>query len=96
MKNFLFSTSSKLALGPTHLPIQLVPGTGGALYAGIKWPGREEANHSFPTNVRGELIRGSIHLPSIRLNLAQGWITLLLPYPNTATVNTKICNIVPS
>jgi hypothetical protein len=40
--NFLFTTASRTALGPTQPPIQLVAG---ALYLGVKRPGRE-ASHS--------------------------------------------------
>jgi hypothetical protein len=43
---FLFTTASRLALGPTQPPIQWVPG---ALSAGIKRPGRE-ADHSSPSS----------------------------------------------
>jgi hypothetical protein len=46
VKNCLFSTSSRLALGPTQPPIQWVPG---ALSSGVKWPGRE-ADHSPPAS----------------------------------------------
>jgi hypothetical protein len=46
MKNFLFSKSSRLALGSTQPPIQWVPG---ALSARVKRPGRE-ADHSPPTS----------------------------------------------
>jgi hypothetical protein len=46
VKNFLFSTSSILALGPTHPPKQWVPGT---LSPEVKRP-RREADHSFPTS----------------------------------------------
>jgi hypothetical protein len=45
-KNFLFSTSSRPALGPTQPPIQWVMG---ALSPGVKRPGRE-ADHSPPTS----------------------------------------------
>jgi hypothetical protein len=44
--NFLFTTASRTALGPTQPHIQWVPG---ALSLGIKRPGRE-ANHSSPSN----------------------------------------------
>jgi hypothetical protein len=46
MKNFLFSTSSRPALGLTQPPIQWVPG---ALSPGVKQPGCE-ADHSPPTS----------------------------------------------
>jgi hypothetical protein len=46
VKNFLFSTSSRTALGPAEPPIQRVPET---LSPGVKWPGRE-ADHSPPTS----------------------------------------------
>jgi hypothetical protein len=46
VKNFLFSMSSRRALGPTHPPIQWVPG---ALSPGVKRQ-RREANHSPPTS----------------------------------------------
>jgi hypothetical protein len=46
LKNFLFSTSSRPALGPAQPPIQLVPG---ALSTGVKRSGRD-ADHSPPTS----------------------------------------------
>jgi hypothetical protein len=46
VKNFLFSTSSRSALGSTQPPIQWVRG---ALSPGVKWPGRE-ADHSSPSS----------------------------------------------
>jgi hypothetical protein len=46
IKNFLFFTSSRPALGPTQPPIQWVPG---ALSLGVKRPGRE-ADHSPSTS----------------------------------------------
>jgi hypothetical protein len=46
VKNFLFSTSFRPALGFTHPPIQWVPGV---LSPGVKRPGRE-ADHSPPTS----------------------------------------------
>jgi hypothetical protein len=45
-KNFLFSMSSKLALGPTQPPIQWVTGT---LSPEVRQPGRE-GDHSPPIN----------------------------------------------
>jgi hypothetical protein len=46
VKNFLFSTSSRPALGSTQPPIQWVPW---ALFPGVKRPGYE-ADHSPPTS----------------------------------------------
>jgi hypothetical protein len=46
VKKFLFSTSSRPALGPTQPPIQWVPGD---LSPGVKREGRE-ADHSPPTS----------------------------------------------
>jgi hypothetical protein len=46
----IFSTSSRLALGPTQPPLQWVPG---AFSPGVKRPGHE-ADHSAPTNVEGK------------------------------------------
>jgi hypothetical protein len=46
VKNLLFSTSSRPAMGPTQPPIQWVPG---APSPGIKWLGCE-ADHSPPTS----------------------------------------------
>jgi hypothetical protein len=46
VKNFLFSTSSRPALGSTQPPMQWVPGS---LSAGVKRPGRE-AHHSPPSS----------------------------------------------
>jgi hypothetical protein len=43
---FLFTTASRMALGPTQPPIQLVPG---ALSLGVKRPGCE-ADHSPPSS----------------------------------------------
>jgi hypothetical protein len=45
---FLYTTMSRLALGPTHPPIQWVPGT---LSLGVKRPGRE-ADHSPPSSAK--------------------------------------------
>jgi hypothetical protein len=45
-KNFLFSISSRLALGPTQAPSQWLPG---ALSPGVKRPVRE-ADHSPPAS----------------------------------------------
>jgi hypothetical protein len=44
-KRLFYSTESRPALGPTHGPIQWVPG---AFSLGLKWPGHE-AHHPFPS-----------------------------------------------
>jgi hypothetical protein len=46
LENFLFTTASRTALGPTQPPIQRVPG---ALSLGVKRPGCE-ADHSPPSS----------------------------------------------
>jgi hypothetical protein len=48
IKNFLFSMSSRPALGPTQPPVQWIPG---AVSSGVKQPGRE-ADHSPATSAR--------------------------------------------
>jgi hypothetical protein len=45
---FLFTTVSRLVLGPTQPPVQLVPG---ALSLGVKWP-ECEADHSPPSSAK--------------------------------------------
>jgi hypothetical protein len=62
-KIFLFSTVSRLALGPTQPPIQWVLG---AISLGVKWP-EHEADHSTPTSSKvknGEAIHPLPHMPS--------------------------------
>jgi hypothetical protein len=66
VKNCLFSTSSRTALGSTQLPIQLVPE--GGLSPGVKRPGRE-VDHSPPARAevkRHGPIRPLPHTPSWR------------------------------
>jgi hypothetical protein len=46
VKNFLFSISSRLDLGPTQSPIQWISGV---ISPGVEWPGRE-ADHSTRTS----------------------------------------------
>jgi hypothetical protein len=45
---FLFTTASRIALGPTQPPIQWVPG---ALSLGVKQPG-SEADYSLPSSAK--------------------------------------------
>jgi hypothetical protein len=63
----LYSTASRPALGPTHPPIQWVPG---ALSLGVKLPGRE-ADHSSPSSdVKNSaaIIHSSTRLHGVVLN----------------------------
>jgi hypothetical protein len=61
---FLFITASRTALGPTQPPIQWVPG---ALFLGVKRPGRE-AGHSSPSSAEvKECVELYFHSP-IRLH----------------------------
>jgi len=45
---FFSFTMSRLALGPTHPPVQRVPGI---LFLGVKWLG-SEADHSLPPSAK--------------------------------------------
>jgi hypothetical protein len=57
---FLFTTTSRTALGPTQPPIQWVPG---ALSLGVKQPGRE-ADHSPPSSTEvKECVELYLHSP---------------------------------
>jgi hypothetical protein len=59
--NFLFTTASRTALGPTRPPIQWVPG---ALSLGVKRPGRE-ADQSSPSSAEvEELVELYLHSPN--------------------------------
>jgi hypothetical protein len=58
---FLFTTASRMALGPSQPPIQWVPG---ALSLGVKRPGRE-ADHSPPSSAEiKERLELYLHSPS--------------------------------
>jgi hypothetical protein len=58
---FLFTAVSRMALGPTQPPIQWVPG---ALYLGVKRPGRE-AGHSPPSSAEDkECVELYLHSPN--------------------------------
>jgi hypothetical protein len=56
---FLFSTMSRLTLGPTQPPIQLIPE---ALPLGLKRPGRE-ADHPPPSSAEVKNAGAILHLP---------------------------------
>jgi hypothetical protein len=77
---FLFTTTSRTALGPTQPLIQRVPTV---LSLGIKRPGRE-ADHSPPSTVEVkecvELYLHSPKTPSWRGALLSTGTTLLLPF----------------
>jgi hypothetical protein len=62
--NFLFTTVSRTALGPTQPPIPWVPG---ALTLGINLPGRE-ANHSPPSSAEVKNSCSYISTPPTRLH----------------------------
>jgi hypothetical protein len=64
VNNFIFSTSSRPALGPTQPPIQCVPR---ALYTGVKRAGRE-ADHSSPVSAKKKNVYLHIHPPPLRLH----------------------------
>jgi hypothetical protein len=61
---FLFTTASRMALGPTQPPIQWVPGD---LSLGVKWP-RREADHLLPSSAEVKNARSYTSTPSIRLH----------------------------
>jgi hypothetical protein len=74
VKNFLFFTSSRLAMGPTEPPIQWIPGVHSP---GVKRSERE-ADHSPPTSAEVNLY---IHSPcafmgSCLINQEQGQLYL--------------------
>jgi hypothetical protein len=59
---FLFTMSSRMALGPTHPPIQWVAGT---LSLGLKQPERE-ADHSPPSSAKvKECVELYLHSPNM-------------------------------
>jgi hypothetical protein len=59
--SFLFTTTSRTALGPTHPPIQWVPGS---LSPVVKWMGHE-ADHSPPSSAKvKECMELYLHSPS--------------------------------
>jgi hypothetical protein len=60
---YLFTTTSRMAMGPNQPPLQWVPG---ALSLGIKLPGRE-ANHSPPSSAEVKNAWSYISTPPIRL-----------------------------
>jgi hypothetical protein len=62
--NFLFTTSSRPALGPTHTPIQWISGT---LSLGVKHPGCE-ADHSTPSSAKVKNAWSSTSNRPIRLH----------------------------
>jgi hypothetical protein len=72
-KNFLFSTSSRPALGPTQPLIQWVPG---ALSPGVKRP-RREADHSPPCRAQ-EYVGLYIRLHGIVLNYTGKTLPLVI------------------
>jgi hypothetical protein len=61
---FLFTTASRMALGPTQPPVQWVPGT---LSLGVKQPGRE-AYHSPPSSAEVKHAWSYTSTPPIRFH----------------------------
>jgi len=61
---FLFTTMSRPAPGPTHPPIQRVPG---ALSLGINWPGRV-ADHLPPSSAKVKNAWSYTSTPPIQLH----------------------------
>jgi hypothetical protein len=61
LETFLFTTASRSALGPTHPPIQWIPGD---LSLGVKRSGREDV-HSPPSSAEvRECVELYLHFPS--------------------------------
>jgi hypothetical protein len=61
---FLFTTASRMALGPTQPPIQWVPG---ALSLGVKQPERE-VDHSPPCSAEVKNAWSYTSIPPVRLH----------------------------
>jgi hypothetical protein len=57
-------TMSRWALGPTHPPIQWIPG---ALSLGVKWPGCE-ADHSPPSSSKVKNVWSYTSTPAVHLH----------------------------
>jgi hypothetical protein len=93
VKNFLFSTSSRPALGSTQPPIQWVQGV---LSQGVKWPGCEADHHLqlLPRSRKCESIHPFPHTPSWRS--AQSTETTLPSFNNssesTASIERRLVN----
>jgi hypothetical protein len=59
---FIFTTTSRMALGPAQPPIQWILG---ALSLGVKWPGHE-ADHSPPSSAEvKECVELYLHSPNM-------------------------------
>jgi hypothetical protein len=61
---FLFTTATRMTLGPTQPPIRLVPG---ALSLGVNRPGRE-ADYSPPSSAEVKNVWSYTSIPQIRLD----------------------------
>jgi hypothetical protein len=61
---FLFTTMSRMALGPTQPPIQWVPG---ALSLGVEQPGYE-ADHTPPSSAKVKNVWSYTAIPPIHLH----------------------------
>jgi hypothetical protein len=86
----LFTTASRTALGPTHPPIQWVPG---ALSLGVKRPGREP-DHSLPSAEVKECVELYLHSPKTSSwrggKLSTGTLPLPLPLPSITSLHSDI------
>jgi hypothetical protein len=60
VKLLIFSTASRLALGPKQPPDQWVPGS---LSSGVKWRGRED-DHSPPSVARSRMVELCLQYPT--------------------------------
>jgi hypothetical protein len=61
---FLFTTMSRMAVGPTQPPIQWIPG---ALSLDVKWP-RHDVDHSPPSSAKVKNAKHYTSTPPIRLH----------------------------
>jgi hypothetical protein len=90
-----FTTTSRLALGPTQPPIQWVPG---ALSLGLKWP-VHKADHSSPSSAEvKECVELYLHSPKYAIiawcSVKSTGMTLPLPLPGDRQI--QFVSVIPS